>query len=70
MKLGKCHFFTKEIQYLGHILSLKGIKPLPSKTQTIQNIHPPKMPKQVCAFLGPVGSYRKFFKNFAKIANP
>ena len=29
MKLSKCHFFTKEIQYLGHILSTKGIKPLP-----------------------------------------
>ena len=25
MKLGKCHFFTKEIQYLGHILSTRGI---------------------------------------------
>ena len=27
MKLSKCHFFTKEIQYLGHILSTKGIQP-------------------------------------------
>ena len=32
MKLSKCHFFTKEIQYLSHILSTKGITPLPSKT--------------------------------------
>ena len=31
MKLSKCHFFSKEIQYLGHILSTKGIHPLPSK---------------------------------------
>ena len=37
--------FTKEIQYLGHILSTKGIRPLPSKTQAIQNMHLPKMPK-------------------------
>ena len=44
MKFSKCHFFTKEIQYLGHILSTKGIQPLPSKTQAIQNMHPPKMP--------------------------
>ena len=42
MKLSKCHFFTKEIQYLGHILSTKGIKLLPSKTQAIQNMHLPK----------------------------
>ena len=36
MKLSKCHFFSKEIQYLGHILSSKGIHPLPSKAQAIQ----------------------------------
>ena len=70
MKLSKCHFFTKSIQYLGHVLSIKGIKPLLSKTQTIQYMHPPKMPKQVHAFLGLVGYYRKFIKNFAKIAKP
>ena len=28
MKLSKYHFFTKEIKYLGHILSITGIKPL------------------------------------------
>ena len=36
MKLGKCHLFTKGIQYLEHILSTKGIQPLPSKTQAIK----------------------------------
>ena len=70
MKFNKCHFFTKEIQYLGHIFSTKGIWPLPSKTQAIQNMYPPKKHKQVHAFLGLVGYYRKFVKNFAKIAKP
>ena len=42
MKLSKCHFFAKEIQYLGHILSTMDIRPLPSKTQAINNMHPPK----------------------------
>ena len=31
MKLSKHHIFMKEIQYLGHILSIKGIRPLPIK---------------------------------------
>ena len=70
MKFSKCHFFTKEIQYLGHILSTEGIWPLPSKTQAIQTMDPPKMPKQVHAFLGLVGYDRKFIKDFAKIAKP
>ena len=62
--------FVKERQYLGHILSTKGIKPLPSKTKAIQNMHQPKTPKQVLAFLGLIGYYKKFIKNFAKIAKP
>ena len=62
MKLSKCHFFSKEIQYFGHILSTKGIHPLAFKTQAIQMMHPPTIPKQVCAFLGLVGYYRKLIK--------
>ena len=70
MKLSKYHFFTNEIQYLGHILSTKSIRPLYLKTQAIQNMHPPTTPKQVHAFLDLVGNYRKFIKNFTKIAKP
>ena len=70
MKLSKCHLLTKEIQYLGHIPSTKGLKLLPLKTQTIQSMLPPKTPKQVHAVLGPVGYYSKFIKNFAKIGKP
>ena len=70
MKLSKCHFLSKEIQYLGHILSTKGICPLPSKMQAIQKMHPPTTPTQVHTFLGLIGYYRKFIKTFAKIAKP
>ena len=70
MKLSKCHFFTKEIQYLGHILSTKGIRPLPSKTQAINNMHPPKTAKQVYTSPGFIRYYRKFIKNFAKMPKP
>ena len=70
MKLSKCNFFAKEIQYLGHILGVEGIKPVPAKTEAIKAMHPPVNPKQAHAFLGLVGYYRKFIKNFAKIAKP
>ena len=43
MKLSKCHFFAKEIQYLDHVLSTTGIKVLPSKTAAIKLMKPPKM---------------------------
>ena len=70
MKLNKCHFFSKELHYLGHVLSTKGIHPLPSKTQVIQKMLPLTTPKQVCIFLRLVGYYRTFIKDFAKIAKP
>ena len=52
MKMSKCNFFSKEIQYMGHILSATGIQPLLSKTHAIQHIQPTTMTKQVRAFLG------------------
>ena len=70
MKSSKCHFFAKEIQYLGHILSTTGIKTLPSKTAAIKLMNPPKNAKQLRAFLGLVGHYCKFIKIFAEIAKP
>ena len=63
-------FLPKEIQYLKHILGVEGIKPVPAKTEAIKAMHPPVNLKQVRAFLGLVGYYRKFIKNFAKIAKP
>ena len=70
MELHKCHFFAKEIQYLGHIPSTTGIRPLPSESQAINNIHHTKTVKQVHTFLGPVEYYRKFIKDFTRIAKP
>ena len=69
MKKSKCSF-SKEIQYLGHILSATGIRPLCAKTHTIQHMRLPMTPKQVRAFLGLAGYYRKFIKGFARIAKP
>ena len=70
MKLSKCHFFTKEIQYLGHILGKEGIKPVPAKTEAIRIMHPPVNPKQVHTFLRLVAYFRKFIRNFTKIVKP
>ena len=46
MKLSKCHFFAKGIQYLGNILSGTGIKPA-IKTEAITVMQPPRSAKQV-----------------------
>ena len=70
MRKSKCSFSSKELQYLGQILSATGIRPLPAKTHAIQHMQSPTTPKQVRAFLVLVRYYRKFIKGFAKIAKP
>ena len=60
LKLEKCCFFKKHIQYLGHLISAEGIQPLPEKLERIAKIPAPKTPKEVKQFLGLVGYYRKF----------
>ena len=68
LKLQKCSFFKKHIQYLGHLLSDEGIQPLPEKLESIKNMPRPKNQKEVKQFLGLVGYYRKFIPRFADIS--
>ena len=70
LKASKCSFFKKHIQYLGHLVSGEGIEPLPEKLEAVENMPPPKTPKEVRQFLGLVGYYRKFVPKFADIARP
>ena len=68
LKLEKCSFFKKHIQYLGHLISAEGIQPLPEKLESITKMPAPKNPKEVKQFLGLVGYYRKFVPRFADIS--
>ena len=60
LKLEKCCFFKKHIQYLGHLISADRIQPLPEKLESITKMPAPKTTKEVKQFLGLVGYYRKF----------
>ena len=68
LKLEKCCFFKKHIQYFGHLISADGIQPLPEKLESIAKIPAPKNPKEVKQFLGLVGYYRKFVPRFTDIS--
>ena len=60
LKRSKCDFMKRHIQYLGHLISPKGIQPLPKKLESIRNMPAPKNPKEIKQFLGLAGYYRKF----------
>ena len=68
LKLQKCSFFKKHIQYLGHLISDEGIQPLLEKLESIAKMPITKNAKQVKQFLGLVGYYRKFVPRFADIS--
>ena len=55
LKLQKCSFFKKHIQYLGHLISDEGIHPLPEKLESIKKMPTPTTAKPVKQFLGLVG---------------
>lgn len=70
IKLSKCTFLKKEVEYLGHIVTEHGMKPDPKKQLVIQNYPVPENVDQVRSFLGLAGYYRKFVKNYADKAHP
>lgn len=70
IQLDKSEFLKKETEFLGHIVTTEGIKPNPNKIETILKYKIPKTTKEIKSFLGITGYYRKFIKDYSKIAKP
>ncbi|GAU25035.1 hypothetical protein TSUD_155090 [Trifolium subterraneum] len=66
----KCHFTTNKVEYLGHFITKEGVSTDPSKISAVSEWHLPTNLKQLRGFLGLAGYYRRFVKNFGKIAQP
>ena len=70
LKESKCDFFKKEIHYLGHLILVSSIQPLPEKLESIRSMPKPRSPKEIKQFLGLTGYYRKFVPRFSDMARP
>nr|GEV60515.1 retrovirus-related Pol polyprotein from transposon 17.6 [Tanacetum cinerariifolium] len=66
----KCHFMVKEGIVLGHKMFSAGLKVDKAKIDVISKLPPPTNIKGIRSFLGHAGFYRRFIKDFSKIARP
>jgi len=70
VKPQKCQLGMAECVYLGHIVGRGVVRPEISKVEAIQAFSQPTTKKQVRAFLGITGYYRKFISNYSTLAAP
>ena len=66
----KCHFMVTEGIVLGHKISATGLEVDQSKVSIIKTLAPPTIVKGIRSFLGHAGFYRRFIKDFSKVARP
>jgi hypothetical protein len=66
----KCELCCTRINYLGHTISVDGVRPLQERIEKFLAIPQPTSLNQANAFIGAIGWYRKFINNYAKIAAP
>nr|GEU85400.1 putative reverse transcriptase domain-containing protein [Tanacetum cinerariifolium] len=69
-KFSKYEFWLREVQFLGHVINEDDIHVDPSNIKAVKNWEDPRTPSEIRSFLGLVGYYHRFIKNFSKIAKP
>ena len=66
----KCEFFQREVSFLGHVVNERGLAVQQHKVEAVQRWPVPKSKKDVRAFLGLTGYYRKFIEGYGRLAIP
>ncbi|UYV83065.1 hypothetical protein LAZ67_22002076, partial [Cordylochernes scorpioides] len=66
----KCLFGSTRIKILGHVVDKDGIQPDSEKVEAIKKFPVPKSVCDIQSYLGLCSYYRRFIKNFSKIAAP
>jgi hypothetical protein len=66
----KCSFCVERVVCLGHVVDKDGVRPVDDKVAAIVQLPLPRTVPALNGFLGLMGFYRKFIKDFAQLAAP
>ena len=70
IKLPKCHFFQRQVDFLGHCIGRSGITKSKEYVKEVENFPRPETVTQLRRFLGMVNFQRMFMENCSVIAKP
>ena len=68
--IDKCEFAVQRVKFLGLILTPDVLEMDPAKVEAVKNWETPRNVKDVLAFLGFAGFYRRFIAEFSKVVAP
>ena len=70
LRPSKCHFLQRSVEYLGHVVSERGISPDPWKVEAVRNFPMPTNLKSLRSFLGLASYYQRFIPGMSLAAGP
>ena len=70
LKMSKCEFFKKELDFLGHTVTTSGIRPQTRKISAITNMARPQNVTDVRSFIGMTSYYRRYIPRYTAVAKP
>lgn len=70
LKPAKCSFVREGVDYLGHVITSKGLSPNPARIAAVQSFLTPTNIKELWQFLGLASYNRRFIPAFARVAAP